>query len=166
MIIFAVHPVSTAAPSEEKAVKRPSSLVKKVGSSIAYIQLWVAPGKGSLLVFFVFGTDVLAVPEVILLIPFLVGIIIGQRCLHLFSGRPLKRIRKGQIFLSLVFDELLGNVLVDIAARLCCSFERSEISLDPIMQLLGQLPGGLAGLRIEVVVFVLPLIVVDLVGLN
>lgn len=77
MVIPAVDSVGATASGKKETVESSSFFVEEVGSGIAYVEFRVAPGQGSLLIFFVFGTDILAVPEVILFVSFLVGVVIG-----------------------------------------------------------------------------------------
>ena len=89
MIILAVDSIGTAPPGKEKTVVGCSLGIEQIGSSIANIEFRIAPSQGSFLIFLVFGTDILAIPEVVLLIPFFIGIIVSQRCLNLFPGCSL-----------------------------------------------------------------------------
>jgi hypothetical protein len=57
-------------------------------------------------------------------------------------------------------------VLVDVEAGFGGSLERGEIGLHSIVQLLGQLPHGLARFGVEVVVLFLVLVEVNLEGLD
>ena len=158
MVILAVDAIRATSSREEKTVEGSSFLIEEVCSSIADIELRVAFSKGGFLVLLVFRADVLAVPEVVFLIALLVGVIIGERCLDLLAGWPLEGVRKGEILLLFAFDELLGNVLVDVAAGFGGGAERGEIGLHAVVQLLRQLPNRLARLRVEVVVLFLLLV--------
>ena len=92
VIISTVNSIRTASSREEKAIICCSFLVKKISSSITNIKFRIASCQSCFLVFLVFGADILAIPEVILLISFFICIIISKRCLNLLPGSSFLRI--------------------------------------------------------------------------
>ena len=166
MIISTIYSIWTAPSCEEKTIICCSFLVEKVSSSITNIKFRITSGQSSFLVLLVFRADILAIPEVILLISFFICIIISKRCLNLLPGCSFLRISKSQILFFLLLDKLLRNMFIDIEFWFCNCLKRREISLNPLMQLLRQGPYRLVGLSIKVVIFLLMLIVKDLKRLN
>ncbi len=81
----------------------------------------------------------------------------------MFSGLSLFSLSEGNPFIFLFFEVLFGDVFVDVKAEFgSFGFEGSEVDLNTFVELLGQLPDGLAGLGVEVVVALGCLVVVDL----
>lgn len=82
----------------------------------------------------------------------------------MFAGRSLHGISEGNILLLFLLDELLRDMLVDIVSWVGVVLERGEVSLNPIVKFLRQLPNGLVGFGIEVVVFFVLFVEEDLEG--
>jgi hypothetical protein len=163
MVILAVDSVGAAATGKKEAEIGSTFLIEKISGSVADIKLRIAPGEGGFLFLIIFGANELGVPEVILLIAFLVSIIIGKGGLNLFSSRPLLSLSEGNPFIFFLFEVLFGDVFVDVKAEFgSFRFEGSEVDLNAFVELLGQLPDGLVGLGVEVVVALGCLVVVDL----
>lgn len=117
MVIFAVDTVG-AAPSGKKEAKIGSTFfIEKICSCIPNIKLRIASGQSSLFIFFVFGTNVLRVPKVILFITFLVRIIIRKRCLNLFSCWSLFCFSELNPFILLLLKIFFWDVLVNVKAK-------------------------------------------------
>jgi hypothetical protein len=123
MVISAVDAIGTAAPCKEETKESSSFFVKKVCSSVADIKLWVASSEGGFFVFFVFRTNIFAVPEVVFFVSLLIRIIVSQRGLDLLTSRSLECVSKLQIFFLLNLDELFRYVLVNVVTRFCSSSE-------------------------------------------
>jgi hypothetical protein len=140
MVKLAVDSIGAASPRKEETKVRSSLLIEQICSSIPDIQFWVALGQSCFLIFFILGTDVLAEPEVVFLISFLVRVIVSQTGLHLFAGRSLHSISEGNILLLFLLDKLLRDMLVDIVSWVGVVLERCEVGLNPIVKFLRQLP--------------------------
>lgn len=166
MVVPAVDSIGTASPGEEEAVVGSSLLIEQISCSVADIEFRVAPRQSCFLVFLVFGADVLAVPEVVLLIAFFVGVVIGKGGLYLLPRCSLLGISEGQILLFLFLHEFLWDVFVYIELGLGDSLERRKIGLHPNMQFLGKLPHRLISLSIEVVVLLEILVIENLERFN
>ena len=78
MVILAVDSVGAAATGKKEAEIGSTFLIKKVSRSVSNIKLRITPGEGGFLFLIILGANELGVPEVILLIAFLVSIIIGK----------------------------------------------------------------------------------------
>lgn len=89
MVIFAVNSVGAGSPGKEEAKIGTAFLVEQVCSSVSNIEFGIASGQGGLFIFFIFGANVLGIPEVILLIALLVGIVVSEGGFNLFAGRSL-----------------------------------------------------------------------------
>lgn len=118
MIVFTVDSICTAASGEEETEISSTFFVEQIGSSIANVEFWIASGECGLLFLFVFGADILGIPEVILLISFFIGVVIGKGCFHLFAGGPLLGVSEGDPLGFLFFEVLLGDVFVDVKPQL------------------------------------------------
>ncbi len=138
MVILAVDSVGATATGKKKAEIGSTFLIEKISSSVADIKLRIAPGEGGFLFLIILGADVLGVPEVILLIAFLVSIIIGKGGLNLFSCGSLFSLSEGNPFIFLFFEVLFGDVFVDVKAEFgSFRFEGSEVDLNTFVKLLG-----------------------------
>lgn len=100
---------------------------------VADIELWVALGQRGLFFLLVFGADILAKPEIVLLVSFLVGIVIGKTDFDLFSSRPFHSLCELEILADLFFDKLFRNVLVNVEPWLSFGLECGEVGLYPDM---------------------------------
>lgn len=165
MIEFAVYATRTAPPSKEQTEKR-ASLLEQVSFGITDITFRVTPGECSNLILLILGGDILTIPEVKLLIPLLIRVIIGETDLHLFprrlGGTPLQKL---QILLPLLLDELPGQVLINIlllGVDLLAGLEFLQMLLDEFVELGGQLPQAGLGFEVEVVVALVLFVEVDL----
>ena len=166
MVVPAVYSIGTASPGEEEAVVGSSLLIEQISSSVADIKFRVAPRQSCFLVFLVFGADVLAVPEVVLLIALLVGVVIGKGCLYLLPRCSLLGVSEGQILLFLFLHEFLRDVFVYVQFGLGDSLKRRKIGLHSNMQFLRKLPHRLISLSIEVVILLEILIIENLERFN
>lgn len=85
----------------------------------------------------------------------------------MFSGRFLFGVCEGDPFVFLFFEELFGDVFVDIETEFVgFGFEGGEVGLYSFVELLGELPDGFVGLSVEIVVAFGLLIVEDLIGFD
>lgn len=121
VIESAVHAARTAAPGEEQAEIR-AGLFEEVGLRISHIALRIDTSQSSHLILLVLRRDVLTIPEVKLLIAFLIRVVIGETHFHLLPSRLSRApLQKLHIFLTFFFDQLLRQVFVDVLF-LCLHF--------------------------------------------
>lgn len=125
MIKLAVDSIGAASPCKEETKICSSLLVEQISSCISNIKLGVTFCECCFFIFFILGANVLAEPKVVLLISFLIGVIVCQTGLYLFTSWSLHGISKGKILLLLLLDKLLRDMLVNIVSRICVIFEGS-----------------------------------------
>ena len=94
MIPVTFDPICTASPCIEQTEICSISFIQKIGCCVPSIEFRIASGFGCLFFFFVLSTNVLAVPIVIFLISFLVGVFVGDTGLDLLPSRGFTDARK------------------------------------------------------------------------
>lgn len=166
MIPVTFDPICTASPCIEQTEICSISFIQKIGCCVPSIEFRIASGFGCLFFFFVLSTNVLAVPIVIFLISFLVGVFVGDTGLDLLPSRGFTDARKLQIFLLLFLSILLRYVAINIEFRFTSGTQGPKIILNSNMKLFRQLPDRLASLGVEVVVALTLFVVVNLEGLD
>lgn len=136
MIVFTIDSISTAASGEEETEICSTFLIEQICSSITDIKLWITSGECCLFILFIFGADVLGVPEVILLIAFFIGVVISKGCFDLFSGGFLFGVSEDNPLGFLFFEVLFGDVFVNVESELWSfGFKLCEICLHSFVQL-------------------------------
>lgn len=137
MIILTVDPTSTAPSGKEEAEKSPTFLIEQIRRRIPDIQFRITSCQCRLFFLLVLGTDVLTVPEIVLLVSLLVGVVISQTCFHLFPGRFLLSLSKLHILDLLLLGKLFRNVSIQVELGVTLGRQGRQIRLHSHMQLFG-----------------------------
>lgn len=133
MIKFTIHSICTASPCKKQTKVCPIFLIEQISCSIPDIILGITSGEGSLFLFLILSTNVLAIPKVILLISLLICVVICQTGFYLFPCSPFFGICKLDILSLFFLCKLFWNIFVKVQLRLSFWCQCGQISLNSHM---------------------------------